>query len=224
MSTKREMTYHIQFEAIEQPRVWKLTSTLQNPRHIFGDGSGYFSNEVLWRVVAWAIYDVATGESTSARLVGIIQTVCRAEITAGLYAMFAAFWVHVYSDHKNFVDGVKEIHADPAKPIPLTRENHDLWVQVRQTILDRPSGAITVHKVKAHSKLPAGATDQQLWEKKHNDTVDELAKKANKNRTQEFWREHATLRSAQLTKTTNGAAAACKNDSCNEGKSRIGER
>ncbi|CAE8602254.1 unnamed protein product [Polarella glacialis] len=100
----------------------------------------------------------------------------------------------MFSDHINFVRGLTEIMQAPEEPIDLARANHDLREELRQQVLNRPTSAIQVYKVKAHVKLGRRPTAEQVWRKRHNDWPDEQAKKQNRDRGAGSWEQHGRYR------------------------------
>ena len=169
--------------------------------HLFTDGSTMYGKEMTLAISSWAVSLAELGsiESTcvvAAPLPGPVQTNNRAELYAVLQAVLSAPSGFLYSDSLVTVKGFQHLQKFGwVENQWKAAENYDLWHRLAQAVQDWSSWQITW--IPSHRDAEAALSDWDAWCFHHNNAVDILAKRANKNRSEQFLRRHADLLSQQ---------------------------
>eukprot|EP00438_Fugacium_kawagutii_P019054 Skav215401 [mRNA] locus=scaffold271:59153:63914:- [translate_table: standard] len=141
-------------------------------------------------LAAWAVLNATTaGEVASGHLVGIVQSISRAELTALLvavrWAVLRRVAVCIWSDSQSTVRVAKMLMR--VGYIPDRLRNRDLW----QLFLDEVSQSgdldIWIRWVPSHLNPTLAEDVFEDWIIAWNSKVDELAALANRSRTPAFW-------------------------------------
>ncbi|CAE8637646.1 unnamed protein product [Polarella glacialis] len=95
---------------------------------------------------------IAEGVTWSAPLLGFVQTINRAELTAAIVAMSIPRPLLLVVDSMYVLNGLKKIIAGTLKVRSQTL-NGDLWQQAARMLAMRPAGSVELGKVKSHLSL-----------------------------------------------------------------------
>ncbi|CAE8637647.1 unnamed protein product, partial [Polarella glacialis] len=95
---------------------------------------------------------IAEGMTWSSPLLGFVQTINRAELTAAIVAMSIPRPLLLVVDSMYVLNGLKKIIAGTLKVRSQTL-NGDLWQQAARMLAMRPAGSVELGKIKSHLSL-----------------------------------------------------------------------
>ena len=125
-------------------------------------------------------------------LVGIVQSIDRAELTALVGALRWSSHhradVCLWSDSLSTTRTAAWIQAHDC--IPAGVANYDLWLLVHEEIRQGGSNCLWFRWVAAHIHPSLAEDPLETWLIKWNDAADKLAARANENRALTFWQLH----------------------------------
>eukprot|EP00438_Fugacium_kawagutii_P008056 Skav223965 [mRNA] locus=scaffold3540:263869:268707:+ [translate_table: standard] len=158
--------------------------------HLFLDGSCTRPRHEPLRLAAWAVLNATTGMAIAlGPLVGLAQTIGRAELTALLTALRWASFHQVdcclWSDSLSTVRKVNLIMRLGQVPFPT--KNYDLWLEVSDLLQQCVNLCIWVRWVPSHIPLIHAEDPFEEWAIFWNGMVDQLAAEANRARDADFW-------------------------------------
>ena len=173
--------------------IWS-TRVLGDRQHLFTDGAGLFQGHTDLALSAWAVVNATTGYIVAGGpLAGLAQTVPRAELTAVLVAIEWTLQQEtratIWSDALNVVKGVQQLLDGTF--CWDSHENHDLWQQVRATLISCDLDVVRVRHVPSHLDPSKCETQFEEWLAAWNGRADLTAGLCNLNRTWEFAQLHA---------------------------------
>ena len=169
--------------------------------NLFVDGACTSADHADLRLAAWAV-TTPSAPISCGHLVGIRQTISRAETTAMLSALR---WIeahrlpsHVWTDSQLVYNGLTALMRGEE----IDYEDSDLWDQISQIVL-RIQGLFTVHKIWSHMPFDWASCAFEEWWISGNSRADQLAGFTNANRSEEFWQLHENFaRSHRWARTT----------------------
>ena len=175
--------------------------------HVFTDGSCLWQSQVAYRVAAWGAvlaqpftsgwsFEVQ-GVLGAGPLPGLVQTAYRAELYALAFVLHHAaqgsFRIKVRSDCLGVVNRFHLLTHGKFR-LKTNGPNADLWKWVLDSVARLGLPNVQVVKTAAHRTLRSATTRQEAWAFWNNAAADRIAKTANLQRSQQFWRfweEHA---------------------------------
>ena len=169
-------------------RVFVIPILLPDFTHVdlFVDGSCFHPEDLPYSMAGVAvvhsprIFTVVT--VFSELLPGQLQTIYRAEVWAGTWAIARHRCITVHSDNSSFVKEAKKRLLRRTLGLPPLHHNHsDLWNLFEQIIATRDCSLIQVSKVKAHDSWQTAEDAHSAWRAWANDRADESAKAAVKD-------------------------------------------
>ena len=200
------LRYHA---AVPRPRPddWQLPDHLPETLQVFTDGTCYDQKHAQIRFGAWAVQVMSVDLhaeplwTCAGPLPGILQSAYRSEVFAVGVAL--EFALRVGRSLSLWCDCVavvlffnKLLHG---WQVPSNHPHSDLWTWISD-LLDRYGRCrVLMTKVGSHLHDVPLASPLELWCSACNDTVDDAAKAANRNRPVAFWNLHSRhIRAVQL--------------------------
>eukprot|EP00435_Cladocopium_sp_Y103_P028210 s1936_g7.t1 len=121
--------------------------------HVFTDGSCDSPANPEEALASWAVVVADHGPTSAGPLVGVQQTILRAEVTAVLSALlWAAEYVgdlHIWCDNQNAVDNLRHLLLGTGRSEMF--EHADLWRKI-EALLKVTLATVHVHKVASHTE------------------------------------------------------------------------
>ena len=175
---------------------------------IFTDGSCLWQSSPEFRVAAWGVVLAVpfSGQWTSTGprvlcsgpLPGLCQTAFRAELYALCVALHHAsvggFREKIFSDCLSVINKFYLLTRGQVQ-LKQNTGNADLWMWLLFSLDRLGRDNVQLIKTPAHRRVSSATTQWEAWQFWHNSVVDRVAKCANQDRGDEFWRiwtEHAT--------------------------------
>ena len=163
---------------------------------LFTDGACLLPHEPPLRLAAWAVTIGRLDWNTldhhvlaAGPLPGLHQTAFRAELYAVAVALewasTQACEMRIWSDCQAVVDGVRRVQAG-LYHFQANGSHADLWLRVSKA-LKRVTSKVTILKVAAHQTIVADLPPLETWAFWQNKLVDAAARKANMQRSDQFW-------------------------------------
>ena len=174
-------------------------------QHLFSDGSFFFQTPKITSCAAWAVVNASTGHYTGfGTLPGLAQSISRAELTG---ALAAAHWclhfnvcVCLWSDSANTVRGINAILEGRWMRADSATEDADLWIQLRNTLDQIPSGFFKAVWIPAHLHGALCDPGYEEWIATWNGVADSGAIQANQHRSAWFLHHSKLLQSRHQAK------------------------
>eukprot|EP00438_Fugacium_kawagutii_P001818 Skav203521 [mRNA] locus=scaffold687:165732:169360:+ [translate_table: standard] len=163
---------------------------------IFTDGTCSNPTCRLRRLAAWAVVAMDMNRVVaSGPVVGLIQTIDVAELTAALSALTWAqrfnVSVCIHSDSQFVVDGLLFIRSRGF--VPRYWRHQALWGELLVVLQQLEKSQWSVHQVYSHGDVTTVVSCLDEWWTAGNDKADFAALCANRDRTPEFWRNFKDL-------------------------------
>eukprot|EP00438_Fugacium_kawagutii_P004928 Skav217267 [mRNA] locus=scaffold47:1421391:1425681:+ [translate_table: standard] len=158
--------------------------------HLFLDGSCFGHEHPVLNLAAWAVVSATLGTLVaSAPLVGITQTIDRAELTSLLVALEwdskHALDMVLWSDSLSTVAVAEYIQVHAVLPPGVA--NADLWTRFMMLLEDRKHVATMIRWVPAHLDASLAEDEFEAWAIRWNEEADKAAKHANGDRPDTIW-------------------------------------
>ena len=175
--------------AIPRPLVSLQPGTIVD---FFIDGSCLWQDQIAYRVASSSSGFAGCSILAAAPLSGLVQSSYRAELMAlraeaGLFARVWTDCLSVLSRFQSLTQGTKTLQ--------MKSPHADLWTGILESVARCEKGGLVVLRVPAHRKLDDAGTDLERWMIIGNDVADAAAKRANLERSKEFWQlwqQHST--------------------------------
>ena len=172
------------------------------------EGSCLWQDQIAYRVASWAvILSAPLGSSrgfagcsilAAGPLSGLVQSSYRAELmalrAACHYAAEAGLFARVWTDCLSVLSRFQSL-TQGTKTLQMNSPHADLWTGILESVARCEKGGLVVLRVPAHRKLEDAGTDLERWMIIGNDVADAAAKRANLERSKEFWQlwqQHST--------------------------------
>ena len=160
------------------------------------DGACLLPHEPPLRLAAWAVAIGRLDWNTldhhvlaAGPLPGLHQTAFRAELYYVAVALECASTqaceMRIWSDCQAVVDGVRRVQAG-LYHFQANGSHADLWLRVSKA-LKRVTSKVMILKVAAHQTIVADLPPLETWAFWQNELVDAAARKANMQRSDQFW-------------------------------------